>query len=73
MKVYERNDSFYHPEDMERIINYLNEHGKILVKHSTIESLYYEFSDEHYAGWLIVDDDRLAEFEEWLTDYEFDI
>lgn len=75
MRVYERNEqyNFYHPEDMKRIIDYLNEHGKILVKHSTIEHLYYEFSDEYCAGWLIVDDDRLAEFEEWLSDYEIDI
>lgn len=71
MKVYERNESgnFTYPDEMKRILDYLNIHGKILVKPSTIESLYYEFSDEQYcASWMCVNDDLLEEFEEWLTE-----
>lgn len=70
MKVYERNEdnNFTYPDEMKRILDYLNQHGKILVKPSTIESLYYDFSDEVYcASWMCVNDDLLEEFEEWLT------
>lgn len=70
MKVYERNDynNFAYPDEMKLILDYLNKHGKILVKPSTIESLYYDFSDDRYcASWMCVNDQMLEEFEEWLT------
>ena len=72
MKVYERNKSnFMHPEDMKLILDYLNAHGKILVSDSIIEDLYYDFSAEkYYAGWMCVDEQILAEFEEWLNELE---
>ena len=72
MKVYKRNEiNFAFPEDMKLILDYLNAHGKILVKASTIEGLYYDFSDEKYcAGWMCVDEQILAEFEEWLNELE---
>lgn len=68
MKVYERNDKlFTYPDEMERILTYLNERGKNNVKASSIENLYYNFSDERYcATWMCVDESLLAEFEEWL-------
>ena len=70
MKVYERNESkFNHPEDMKLILDYLNAHGKILVNESTIEDLYYGFSDEKYcASWMGVNNRLLEEFEDWLCD-----
>ena len=73
MKVYERNESidFVYPDEMTEILDYLNKHGKILVKPSTIESLYFRFSDEKYsASWMIVDEELLKEFEEWLTEVD---
>lgn len=73
MKVYERNESidFVYPDEMIKILDYLNKHGKILVKPSTIESLYFRFSDERYCtGWMIVDQELLEEFEEWLTEVD---
>ena len=73
MKVYERNESidFVYPDEMTKILDYLNKHGKILVKPSTIESLYFRFSDEQYsASWMIVDEELLKEFEEWLTEVD---
>ena len=72
MKVYERNESnFTFSEDMKLILDYLNAHGKILVKDSTIEDLYRSFSDEKYcAGWMCVSEEILAEFEEWLNELE---
>ena len=72
MKAYMRNESkFTFPEDMKLILDYLNAHGKILVSDATIEDLYYDFSDEKYcAGWMCVDNQILAEFEEWLNELE---
>lgn len=73
MKVYERNEysNFTYPDEMKLIIDYLNNHGKILVNPSTIESLYYDFSDERYcASWMCVDDQILEEFEEYLTEID---
>ena len=73
MKVYERNESidFVYPDEMTEILDYLNKHGKILVKPSAIESLYFRFSDEQYsASWMIVDEELLKEFEEWLTEVD---
>ena len=73
MKVYERNESidFVYPDEMTEILDYLNKHGKILVTPSTIESLYFRFSDEQYsASWMIVDEELLKEFEEWLTEVD---
>ena len=72
MRVYERNENdFAFPEDMKLILDYLKAHGKVLVKDSTIEYLYYRFSDEkYYAGWMCVSEEILAEFEEWLNELE---
>jgi hypothetical protein len=73
MKVYERNEvnNFRYPEEMKRILDYLNEHGKIFVKDSVIEDLYYEFSSDKYeAGWMGVNEQMLEEFEDWLNDYD---
>ena len=70
MKVHERNESidFGYPDEMTEILDYLNKHSKFLVKPSTIESLYFRFSDEQYsAGRMIVDEELLKEFEERLT------
>lgn len=74
MKVYKRHDKykFAYPDDMEKILNYLRKCGEILVNDSTIESLYYDFSDEqYYANWISVDEQILEEFEDWLNNYNF--
>lgn len=71
MRVYERNETnkFTYPEEMKLILDYLNIHGKVLVSDSTIEDLYYRFSDEKYcASWMGVNDRLLEEFEDWLND-----
>lgn len=73
MKVYERNESidFGYPDEMTEILDYLNKHSNFLVKPSTIESLYFRLSDEQYsAGRMIVDEELLKEFEEWLTEVD---
>lgn len=72
MRVYEKHDSqdFDHPDDMKRILDYLNEHGTLLVKPLTVEKLYHDFSKDRYAVWLYVDDDVLEEFANWLDELD---
>ena len=72
MRVYIRHEkyNFAHPDDMEKIIDYLTKHGKILVSYKTIEDLYYTFSHIRYsAGWLNVREETLEEFSDWLNEY----
>ena len=72
MKVYTRNhlEDLNHPEDMGKIMAYLEQHGTLRVNAKTVERLYYDFSDTYAAGWLIVDDDRLEEFADWLEEID---
>lgn len=73
MRVYEKHSSqdFDYPDKMKCILDYLNEHGTVLVKPLTIEKLYYEFSEDHYcASWMRVDDNILEEFSNWLDEYD---
>lgn len=73
MKVYERKIKFDYdyPEEMKLILDYLNEHGEILVSGLAIEGLYRNFSSEKYAaGWISVDEQMLEEFEDWLEHYD---
>ena len=73
MRVYERKYKFDfdYPEDMKLILDYLNEHGEILVGELAIEDLYRDFSDEKYCtSWMGVNEQRLAEFEDWLEHYD---
>ena len=73
MRVYDRKYKFEfdYPEDMRLILDYLNEHGDILVGELTIERLYRDFSFEKcYADWMCVNEQMLEEFENWLEHYD---
>lgn len=75
MKVYKLNrqidwSKFNHPEDMQKIMKYLEDHGEILVSASTIEVFYYDYSESVCCGWRTVDETSLAEFAEWLDEYD---
>lgn len=73
MRVFEKHASqdFDYPDDMKRILDYLNEHGTLLVKPLTIEKLYYDFSeDRYYASWMGVNDNVLEEFANWLDELD---
>ena len=73
MRVYEKHSSqdFDYPDEMKRILDYLNIHGTVLVKPLTIEKLYYEFSEDIYcASWMCINDDLLEEFSNWLDEYD---
>lgn len=74
MKAFEpfKKYDYEYPEEMEKILNYLQEHGKFNVSGKTIESLYYDFSDERYdAIWMVVSADWILEkFADYLSDIE---
>jgi hypothetical protein len=72
MKPFERfrATKFDHPQDMDIILAYLEDKGKINVSYKTIENLYYEYSDSVCCSWRVVDEESLEEFMEWLEEYE---
>lgn len=72
MKVYTRNqpDNFTYPEDMQKIMAYLESHGTLHVNAKTVERLYYDFSETYAASWLCVRDEILEAFEEWLEEID---
>lgn len=73
MKVFERNKTFTfrYPDEMEKILNYLNTIGKIFVSPEKIEDLYEYFSDEKYcASWMTVNDKLLEQFADWLEGFD---
>ena len=72
MKAFERfrATKFDHPKDMDIILAYLEDIGKVNVSYKTVENLYYEYSDSVCCGWRTVDEESLEEFAEFLEDYE---
>ena len=70
MKAFEFYD-FKYPDDMWKIINYLKQRGDINVKYMKLEELYEDFSYYVYcAQWMMVTNERLEEFAEYLSEYE---
>lgn len=70
MKAFEpfKKYDYEYPEEMEKILKYLSEHGKVNVSDKTIESLYYDFSDYRYdATWISVSSQTLEEFADYLS------
>lgn len=54
MRVYVKHTSqdLDHQDEMERILDYLNKHGTLLVNSSTVKRLYHEFCEyEHWVRW----------------------
>ena len=72
MKVWTRNkpNGFTHPEDMQKILAYLESHGQLHVSAKTVERLYYDFSDTWDAGWMSVNDEILEAFADWLENID---
>ena len=75
MKAYVKfkpHDGFTYPEDMEKILDYLNANGELHIQEDTVEHLYFRFSYEKYsASWITLCDEILAEFADWLADLDF--
>lgn len=69
MKAYIKNsvNNFDHPEDMRKILEYLNKNGKLNVSNKVVENLYREFSDRYAAGWLCIDEELLEEFADYIS------
>ena len=73
MKAYipNKKEGFMFPEDMELLLSYLNEHGKLMIEPPTLEKMYEGFSDDRYcAQWMDINEDILEEFAEWLSEIE---
>lgn len=75
MKAYvkfEYPDYLRHPEDTKKIVNYLSEHGRLLIRGDTVEELYYAFCDEKFSeGWITPNEGKLEQFADWLADLDF--
>ena len=62
---------FKYADEMRKIINYLKQHGDINVKYMRLEELYEDFSyDVYCAQWMMVSDETLRGFAEYLADIE---
>lgn len=62
---------FIYPLDMNRIIRFLKNKGKLNISYIRLEELYMQFSNDCYcAGWISVDDDLLEKFAKWLSRIE---
>lgn len=69
MKAYTKRyeHAFYYPEQMAKILQYLEAHGTLHVNARTVEKLYFDFSETYCASWLIVSDEILEEFADYLA------
>lgn len=60
--------NFDYPDEMQKILVFLRKRGVLQVSEKTVERLYREFSDTRCAGWLIVGEETLVDFAEWLSE-----
>ena len=74
MKAFEFNESIFdYPDEMEKILNYLNDNGKLNISPKRVEELYRAYSDDIWcAGWMSVSHEILVSFAEWLSEIEVD-
>lgn len=72
MKAYIQNKSeFEYPEDMERILAYLERHGTLNISNREVERLYREYSENSWcAGWVEATDRKIAGFAKWLSEVD---
>lgn len=72
MKAYIQNErEFDYPEDMERILAYLEKHGTLNISHGEVERLYRKYSEDTWcAGWVEATDRKIAGFAQWLSEVE---
>lgn len=61
---------FNHPDDMTKIITFLEATGKINIEYKLLEDLYYDYSESVACGWRCVDAHSLNEFAEFLARVE---
>jgi len=58
------------PDDCDNIRFYMQSKHSIFrtLSNQKIAEMWSSFSDDHYAGWLFVTDDRLISFAAWLEE-----
>lgn len=70
MKIFEFYN-FEYPDEMWEIIHYLEQRGNINVSYTELEELYMDFIyDVYRAQWMMVSNETLKGFSEYLTDIE---
>lgn len=73
MRAFEPNNKikkFHHSADMNTIIEYLKNNGKINIEISLLEDMYYDYSESVCCTWRCVDEDSLIQFAEYLSHCE---
>lgn len=74
MKAYVINDDFKmftYPEEMKKIMNYLDTYGKLNVSSASVEILYRKYSHNYWGvKWEPVSDFTLESFARWLSEQE---
>ena len=72
MKAYIKNKSnFDYPDEMEKILTYLEKYGELNISAKEVERLYGEYSEIVWcAGWIAVRDYILPDFANWLSEVE---
>ena len=69
MKAFEFYD-FKYPDEMWKIIGYLEQRGKINVDYMKLEEIYEDFSCDWYCvSWAFIDDTILDEFAQYVSEY----
>ena len=68
-----RFNKFDYPEDMKKIIKYLESIGRLYITYKEVEDYYYRYSSCVCCGWRIVDEDSLEEFANYLENCENEI
>ena len=61
-------ESVRYPHDIAELKKNIPE--LMLVSDIKVESIYGDFSEEYSAGWLILDENRIEEFRNWLYSRE---
>lgn len=72
MKAYIKNKSdFDYPEEMEKILAYLEKYGTLNISPKEVELKYSEYSEDRWcASWIAVRDHILPDFANWLSEVE---
>lgn len=70
-KFKESFEDFEYPEELKQIYEYLISKGTLNISLTALDDLYRDFCDECYcAAWLVLNDDILKYFANWLSEYE---
>ena len=63
----------HNTEDIAKIREYLEIVGELNCSDQQLYILWDKFSDSWSASWLVVDNETLEAFADWLSDYDGDL